>query len=208
VRDARLCYTGAVSLAVPHERAGRAVVARVVWIPEPATGIGGEASDASPRRPAGYNMGKYKQWLHHQEIGHRLRDQINTLEQERARVQKMAPSHPTSLPDLDNPLIAALLNYTRQGNKLSDIDPIQAAMPKMDPDLDRPRPATSAALAPAQAAASAAATGPLRDEAVVSSLLARAESIPSDPLDQMRELSRAREQEETMRAGYSSYQAL
>ena len=204
MRYARLCYTGAVSLAVPHERAGRAVVARVVWIPEPATGIGGEACEASPRRPAGYNMGKYKQWLHHQEIGHRLRDQINTLEQERARVQKMAPSHPTSLPDLDNPLIAALLNYTRQGNKLSDIDPIQAAMPKMDPDLDRPRPATSAAPAPTQAAAATlAATGPMRDEAVVSSLLARAESIPSDPLDQMRELSRAREHEESARAGAS-----
>ena len=58
-------------------------------------------------------MGKYKQWLHHQEIGRRLRDQINTLEQERARVQKMAPSHPTTLPELENPLIAALLAYTQ-----------------------------------------------------------------------------------------------
>ena len=146
-------------------------------------------------------MGKYKQWLHHQEIGHRLRDQINTLEQERARVQKMAPSQSTKLPDLDNPLIAALLNYTRQGNKLSDIDPIQAAMPKMDPDLDRRQPATSATPAAAPAAAARpAATGSPRDEAVVSSLLARAEAMPSDPLDQMRELSRAREQEEAGRA--------
>lgn len=154
-------------------------------------------------------MGKYKQWLHHQEIGRRLRDQINTLEQERARVQKMAPIHPTTLPELDNPLIAALLNYTRQGNKLSDIDPIQAAMPKMDPDLDQRRPATSAAhmAAPATVAASAAApagvTGSLGDEMVVSSLLARAESMPSDPLDQMRELARAREHDETARAGAS-----
>lgn len=152
-------------------------------------------------------MGKYKQWLHHQEIGHRLRDQINTLEQERARVQKMAPSHTTTLPDLDNPLIAALLNYTRQGNRLSDIDPIQAAMPKMDPDLDQLQPATSAApaasIAPAPVAAPAT-TGPVvSDEKVVSSLLARAESMPSDPLDQMRELSRAREQEESARGDAS-----
>ena len=73
-------------------------------------------------------MGKYKQWLHHQEIGRRLRDQINTLEQERARVQKMAPAHPTSLPDLENPMIAALLSYTRAGNKLSNIDVIKAAI--------------------------------------------------------------------------------
>ena len=53
-------------------------------------------------------MGKYKQWLHHQEIGRRLRDQINTLEQERARVQKMAPTHTRRPADLDNPIIAAL----------------------------------------------------------------------------------------------------
>ena len=63
-------------------------------------------------------MGKYKQWLHHQEVGRRLRDQIATLEQERERVQKMAPPHPTTLPELDNPVIAALLTYTRQGNPL------------------------------------------------------------------------------------------
>ena len=48
-------------------------------------------------------MGKYKQWLHHQEIGRRLRDQINTYEQERARVQKMAPVTATPLPELENP---------------------------------------------------------------------------------------------------------
>jgi hypothetical protein len=61
-------------------------------------------------------MGKYKQWLHHQEVGRRLRDQIASLEQERERVQKMAPTHPTTLPDLDNPIVASLLAYARQGN--------------------------------------------------------------------------------------------
>ena len=80
-------------------------------------------------------MGKYKQWLHHQEIGRRLRDQINTLEQERARVQQMAPAHQTSLPELDNPLIAALLAYTRAGNKISNIDVIKAAMPDIGPSV-------------------------------------------------------------------------
>ncbi len=153
-------------------------------------------------------MGKYKQWLHHQEIGRRLRDQINTLEQERARVQKMAPTHPTTLPDVDNPLIAALLNFTRQGNKLSDIDPIQAAMPKMDTDLDRRQPATSAAPSATPAAAALSATpamtaSPRGDSAVVSSLLARAESMPLDPLDQVRELARAREHDESGRGGAS-----
>lgn len=140
-------------------------------------------------------MGKYKQWLYHQDIGRRLRDQINTLEQERARVQKMAPTHPTSLPDVDNPIVAALLYYTRQGNRLSDIDPIQAAMPVLEPDRDRFRPATStvtqtasSSMAPAHMASASPA-----DDAVVTSLLARAEQMPADPLDQMRELARSRE---------------
>ena len=149
-------------------------------------------------------MGKYKQWLHHQEIGRRLRDQINTLEQERARVQKMAPAHPTSLPNLDNPIVTALLSYTSSGNKLSNIDVIKAAMPALDSDPDQRRPAPSASAstsqsgaqrAPASAAApmTASATAPAENEAVVASLLARAEQMPSDPMEQMRELSHARD---------------
>jgi hypothetical protein len=152
-------------------------------------------------------MGKYKQWLHHQEIGRRLRDQINTLEQERARVQKMAPAHPTSLPDLDNPIVTALLSYTSSGNKLSNIDVIKAAMPALDSDPDQRRPAPSASAsasqspqsgaqrAPASAATpmTASVTAPAENEAVVASLLARAEQMPSDPVEQMRELSHARE---------------
>ncbi|HLZ22004.1 MAG TPA: hypothetical protein VKQ30_07770 [Ktedonobacterales bacterium] len=148
-------------------------------------------------------MGKYKQWLHHQEIGRRLRDQINTLEQERARVQKMAPSHPTALPDLENPLIAALLAYTKQGNRLSDIDPIKAALPVMVTDPDQRQPVTSAGAAAAPIAAPSKPAS-ASDSAVVSSLLARAEQIPADPLDQMRELSRAREVEESQRVGASA----
>ena len=150
-------------------------------------------------------MGKYKQWLHHQEIGRRLRDQINTLEQERARVQKMAPAHPTSLPDLDNPIVTALLSYTSSGNKLSNIDVIKAAMPALDSDPDQRRPATSVATpasppsgaqrAPASAATPVKppVTAPAENEAVVASLLARAEQMPSDPMEQMHELSHARD---------------
>ena len=148
-------------------------------------------------------MGKYKQWLHHQEIGRRLRDQINTLEQERARVQKMAPAHPTSLPDLDNPIVTALLSYTSSGNKLSNIDVIKAAMPALDSDPDQRRPAHSApAAAPGAKRAPATTAAPVNapvtapsaeNEAVVASLLARAEQMPSDPMEQMRELSRERE---------------
>jgi len=137
-------------------------------------------------------MGKYKQWLHHQEIGRRLRDQINTLEQERARVQKMAPSHPTTLPELENPLVAALLAYTKQGNKLSNIDVIKAAMPKLGPDPDQRRPAgsavTTAVTAPSAAVTLAASAG---DPAVVASLLARADQMPADPFEQMQALARA-----------------
>ena len=149
-------------------------------------------------------MGKYKQWLHHQEIGRRLRDQINTLEQERARVQKMAPARATSLPELDNPIVTALLSYTSSGNKLSNIDVIKAAMPALDSDPDQRRPAHSApaaasssakrATAPAATPVNAPVTAPTAEnEAVVASLLARAEQMPSDPMEQMRELSRERE---------------
>lgn len=144
-------------------------------------------------------MGKYKQWLHHQEIGRRLRDQINTLEQERARVQKMAPAHTTSLPNLDNPIVTALLSYTSSGNKLSNIDVIKAAMPALDvdPDQRRPAPSAPASASGAQRAPASAATPvtapAAENEAVVASLLARAEQMPSDPMEQMRELSRSRE---------------
>jgi hypothetical protein len=54
-------------------------------------------------------MGKYKQWLHHQEVGARLRDEIAAHEAERERVLKLAPPKETPLPDLANPIIAALL---------------------------------------------------------------------------------------------------
>jgi hypothetical protein len=55
------------------------------------------------------SMGKYKQWLHHQEVGARLRDEIAAHEAERERVLKLAPTKQTSLPDPSNPIIAALL---------------------------------------------------------------------------------------------------
>src|SRR5258708_25984974 len=132
-------------------------------------------------------MGKYKQWLHHQEIGRRLRDQINTLEQERARVQQMAPAKATSLPKLDNPIISALLNFTRAGNKLSNIDPIKAAMPKMDPALDQRRPAPSTGM---PAAPNAAGT-PADDAAVVASVPSAAGPKPSHPRHPMRSLAPA-----------------
>ena len=128
-------------------------------------------------------MGKYKQWLHHQEIGRRLRDQINTYEQERARVQKMAPVSATPLPELENPVDAALLNYTRAGNKLSNIDVIKAAMPKMDPDLEQRRLAPSAATnAPGEETAQVRRT-PAND-AAVAGLQARADSMQADPYGQ------------------------
>jgi hypothetical protein len=131
-------------------------------------------------------MGKYKLWLHHQEIGRRLRDQINTLEQERARVQKMTANHSAPLPDTDNPIITALRAYTESGNQLSNIDVIKAAMPKLDGDPEQRQPASSAATA---ASYSAAPVAPASDSAVVASLLARAEQIPSDPLEQMRQMA-------------------
>lgn len=160
------------------------------------SGGGMSGGAAEPMRPhvadaplvsKGHTMGKYRLWLNHQEIGRRLRDQINTLEQERARVQKMAPGHPAPLPDTDNPIITALLSYTETGHKLSTIDVIKAAMPKLEGDSDQRQPATSAATG------SASATGAVADEAVVASLLARAEQMPSDPLEQMRQLSHAQE---------------
>jgi hypothetical protein len=56
-------------------------------------------------------MGKYKQWLHHQEVGARLRDEIAAYEAERERVLKLAPNRATPFPDLSNPIIAALLGH-------------------------------------------------------------------------------------------------
>jgi hypothetical protein len=134
-------------------------------------------------------MGKYKLWLHHQDIGRRLRDQINTLDQERIRVQKMAPIQPAPLPDTSNPVITALLSYTEAGHKLGTIDVIKAAIPKLDRGPDQIRPATS----PATSYSGASASQAPADQAVVASLLARAEQMPSDPLEQMQQLSRSQE---------------
>jgi hypothetical protein len=162
-------------------------------VPEPATGSG--SRDLRPEYMRGCYMGKYKQWLHHQEIGRRLRDQINTLEQERARVQKMAPSHPTTLPELENPLIAALLSYTRAGNRLSNFDVIKAAIPTMgQSNPDQRRPAGNMAPPNAGHGAGAGMTPQGSDAGVVASLLARADQIPADPLDQMRKLSQTKDQ--------------
>jgi hypothetical protein len=135
-------------------------------------------------------MGKYKQWLHHQEVGRRLRDQLASLEQERERVQKMAPVHPTTLPELDNPIVSSLLAYTRQGNTLNrGADPragFAQGRGNADPEPSRPAPA-----APTPAAAPAAPRA--QQSAVVASLQARAEQIPSDPQAQVRELARAKD---------------
>src|SRR6476469_8523554 len=100
-------------------------------------------------------MGKYKQWLHHQEVGRRLRDQIASLEQERERVQKMAPTHPTTLPELDNPIVASLLAYTRQGNALNRGADPRAGFTQQRADAD-PEPGRPAPAAPTPAAAPAA----------------------------------------------------
>ena len=135
-------------------------------------------------------MGKYKLWLHHQEIGRRLRDQINTLDQERGRVQKMAPDHPAPLPETDNPIVTALLSYTEAGHMLSNIDVIKAAMPKLDGGPDQRQPVSSPAPTFSAAPSSVA---PVADQAVVASLLARAEQLPSDPLEEMQQLSRSQE---------------
>jgi hypothetical protein len=143
-------------------------------------------------------MGKYKQWLHHQEVGRRLRDQIASLEQERERVQKMAPTHPTTLPELDNPIVSSLLAYTRQGNALNrGADPRAGfAQQRVDSDPEPSRPASgSPTSAAAPNAASAAAMA--QRSAVVASLQARAEQMPSDPQAQVRDLARARDAGQT-----------
>lgn len=143
----------------------------------------------APQVSKGHIMGKYKLWLHHQEIGRRLRDQINTLDQERGRVQKMAPDHPAPLPETINPIITALLAYTESGHQLSNIDVIKAAMPKLDGGPDQRQPAPS----PLRQASAAAVRAPVADQAVVASLMARAEQLPSDPLEEMQQLSRSQE---------------
>jgi hypothetical protein len=68
-----------------------------------------ETGSAATFKHKAVSMGKYKQWLHHQEVGARLRDEIAAHEAERERVLKLAPTKETSLPDLSNPIIAALL---------------------------------------------------------------------------------------------------
>lgn len=127
-------------------------------------------------------MGKYKQWLHHQEVGRRLRDQIASLEQERERVQKMSPAHPTTLPELDNPLIASLLAYTRQGNSLNrGGDPRSAfGQHRVDADPEPRKPAlgnpTSGVVASDPAKGS-----PAKGPTVVASSPARADQKPANP---------------------------
>lgn len=141
-------------------------------------------------------MGKYKQWLHHQEVGRRLRDQITNLEQERDRIQKMAPGHPTTLPDLDNPVIASLVSYTRQGNSLGQVGgppPITGMAPgsgdSFNSNISHPTPAI----------ASGEHAAP--DADVVASLLARADQMSADPLEQVRALAESQAAPATSQPG-------
>ncbi|HEU5369155.1 MAG TPA: hypothetical protein VFU69_11855 [Ktedonobacterales bacterium] len=103
-------------------------------------------------------MGKYKQWLHHQEVGARLRDEIAAHEAERERVLKLAPAKQTSLPDPSNPIIAALLGQPSL-TKASDSSAARsarngAATPEPVPAVVAAAPASSsqAAAVPAEAA--------------------------------------------------------
>lgn len=154
-------------------------------------------------------MGKYKQWLHHQEVGRRLREQIATHEQERERVQRMAPSHPTTLPDTNNPLVRALLDYTGRGGTLgravgarpgaavgasaggSDADPHQRQPARLsDAAPSGAAPSTLAGIsAPAQASRPPAATP--NDNPIVAQLAAQAAQMPADPLAAMRALAQS-----------------
>ncbi len=102
-------------------------------------------------------MGKYKQWLHHQEVGARLRDEIAAHEAERERVLKLAPTKQTSLPDLSNPIIAALLG---QASLAKTSEPAKASRNGAAATTAAPAPESAAAAAPAkplQAAAPAEA---------------------------------------------------
>ncbi len=126
-------------------------------------------------------MGKYKQWLHHQEVGRRLRDQIASLEQERERVQKMAPTHPTTLPELDNPIVASLLAYTRQGNALNRGADPRAGFAQQRADAD-PEPSRPASVSPTPAIPVAEAHAPATQSgASAASVLARADQKTATP---------------------------
>ncbi|GEM_PF-810854 len=94
-------------------------------------------------------MGKYKQWLHHQEVGARLRDEIAAHEAEREQVLKLAPAKATPLPDRSNPIIAALLG---QASVLKASEPPAA-------QGSRNGSGTTAAAAVATTASEAAAEG-------------------------------------------------
>lgn len=150
-------------------------------------------------------MGKYRLWLHHQEVGRRLREQIATYEQERERVQRMAPSHPTTLPDTSNPLVRALLDYTGRGGALgrapgSRISGTPATGSDADPQPARPAELNLGVAAstptaplsptgrpqPPQASAAPAASDP-----IAAQLAARAAQMPADPLEAMRNLAQS-----------------
>jgi hypothetical protein len=153
-------------------------------------------------------MGKYKQWLHHQEVGRRLREQIATYEQERERVQRMAPSHPTTLPDTSNPLVRALLDYTGRGGTLGRAAGARlSGTPSSGSDADpqQPRPAElTGGAATSMPAAPQPPTGPqfvkqvpaapaaaASDDPIAAQLAARAAEMPADPLDAMRALAQS-----------------
>ena len=148
-------------------------------------------------------MGKYKQWLHHQEVGRRLREQIATHEQERERVQRMAPSHPTTLPDTNNPLVRALLDYTGRGGTLGRAPGgrIASVAGATDSDPHQRQPAgmtgapQAAAASPSGVPTSQASAQPALtaapDTAILAQLNAQAAQMPADPIDAMRALAQA-----------------
>jgi hypothetical protein len=156
-------------------------------------------------------MGKYRLWLHHQEVGRRLREQIATYEQERERVQRMAPSHPTTLPDTSNPLVRALLDFTGRGGALgrapgSRISGTPATGSDADPQPARPAelnlgmaagtgPSGSTPTAPlsptGRPQSPQASAAPAANDPIAAQLAARAAQMPADPLEAMRTLAQS-----------------
>lgn len=159
-------------------------------------------------------MGKYRQWLHHQEVGRRLREQIAAYEQERERVQRMAPSHPTTLPDTNNPLIRALLDYTGRGGTLGKAEGPRITVGGITTSADAPSQQRQPAERPAQVAQpkqeetsvlagspaegmtpTAPLSGP--SASVLAQLTQRAAAIPENPLEAMQALTKSQQNQST-----------
>jgi len=145
-------------------------------------------------------MGRYRDWLHYQEAGRALRDELADLMGQRACIQAQATQGSPVTLSSDNCILVALQAWVKQAFG-AGADNAAAPSPGQGEDVteDEAEAQVAAEAAPLADAAEVEADPPAGDEQqaddladrVVRQLMAELQDSPADPLDVLHSLTQA-----------------